>query len=160
MRTPLASAAGMSNRLRSAVLGAALLALLAGMPRPASGQNSFLTGSAGSVGGLLAGTTVTLGLIVANARLERDFIHGPADIISLQGVPIAVGIIGGGVLGASDPARAERVGLYTGAGMALGAGVGSLIGEAMTRDDPSGKWAGGVIGAAAGVVIGVIAGSL
>ena len=150
----------MTTRLRSAVLGAAIVALLAGLPRSAAAQNTFLTGSAGSAGGLVAGTAVTLGLIVANARLERDFIHGPGDIISLQGVPIAVGIIGGGVLGASDPERAERVGLYTGAGMALGAGLGALIGEAMTRDDRSGKWAGGVIGAAAGVLIGVIAGSL
>ena len=150
----------MTRLLRAAILPGIALVTLVADARPAAAQNSFLHGTAGSAGGLVAGTAVTLGLIVANARLERDFIHGPADIISLQGVPIPIGIIAGGVLGASDPARAERVGLYTGAGMALGAGLGSLIGEAMTRDDPSGKWAGGVIGAAAGVVIGVIAGSL
>ena len=150
----------MTNRLRSALVGAVLLALLGGAPRPASAQNTFLTGSAGSVGGLVAGTTVTLGLIVANARLERDFIHGFDDLISLQGLPVPVGIIAGGVLGAHDPERAERVGLLSGAGLVVGSSLGALIGEAMTRDDPSGKWAGGVMGAAAGVVIGAFLGTL
>lgn len=150
----------MTKPLRAAVVGAAIVALLGGVPRPASAQNTFLTGSAGSAGGLIAGTTVTLGLIVANARLERDFIHGFDDLISLQGVPVPVGIIAGGILGAHDPDRAERIGLYTGAGLVLGGGVGALIGELWTKDDPSGKWAGGVMGAAAGVVIGALLGSL
>ena len=150
----------MTQTIRAVALLATALTALAGAVRPAAAQNTFLTGTAGSTGGLVAGTVVTLGLIVANARLERDFVHGPEDILSIQGIPIPVGLIAGGVLGASDPARAERVGIYTGAGMALGAGVGALIGEAMTNADPSGKWAGGVIGAAAGVVLGVLAGSL
>ena len=153
----------MTNRLRSALLGVALLALLAllaGGARPAAAQNTFLTGAAGSAGGLLAGTTVTLGLIVANARLERDFIHGFDDLISLQGLPVPVGIIAGGVLGAADPELAGRVGIYSGAGVLLGSAAGALIGEAMTEDDPSGKWAGGVMGAAAGLLIGVLLGSL
>lgn len=150
----------MTRTLRAAALLAAALSTLGADVRPAAAQGSFTHGAIGSAGGLIAGTTITLGLIVANARMERDFIHGPEDIFSLQGVPIPVGIIAGGVLGAHDPARAERVGLYTGAGMALGAGLGSLIGEAMTKSDPSGKWAGGVIGAAAGVALGILAGSL
>ena len=150
--------------MRTILRGTALLAvaftLLAGSARPAAAQNTFLTGTAGSAAGLLLGTTVTLGLIVANARMERDFVHGADDILSLQGVPIAVGVVAGGVLGASDPDRAAQVGVYSSAGMALGAGLGALIGEAMTDSDPSGKWAGGVMGAAAGVVLGVLIGSL
>ena len=150
----------MTRKLRAAALLVIALMTLVVAARPAAAQNTFVTGSVGSVGGLVAGTTVTLGLIVANARLERDFIHGPEDILGLQGVAIPVGLIAGGVLGASDPARAERVGYFTGAGMVIGSGLGALIGEAMTDADPSGKWAGGMIGAAAGVALGILAGSL
>ncbi len=150
----------MTRTLRAALLVTAALSTLATGVRPLAAQNSFTQGAVGSVGGLIAGTTVSLGLIVANARMERDFIHGPDDIFSLQGVPIPVGLIAGGVLGASDPARAEQVGYYTAAGMVLGSGLGALIGEAMTDDDPSGKWAGSVMGSAAGVLIGILIGSL
>jgi hypothetical protein len=150
----------MTRTLRAAVLLGAALATLATGARPVAAQNSFTQGAIGSVGGLIAGTTVSLGLIVANARMERDFIHGPGDIVSLQGIPIPVGLVAGGVLGASDPARAERIGYFTTAGMALGSGLGAIIGEAMTDDDPSGKWAGGVMGAALGVALGILAGSL
>lgn len=144
----------------AAALLAAAITVMAGTPRPAAAQGTFTQGAIGSAGGLIAGTTVTLGLIVANARMERDFIHGPEDIFSLQGIPIPVGIVAGGVLGASDPVRAERVGYFTAAGMALGSGLGALIGEAMTDSDPSGKWAGSVMGAAAGVALGILVGSL
>ena len=160
MRTRLASGARMTRLLRTTALLAVAIAALAGGAEPVRAQNSFAQGSIGATGGLVAGTVVSLGLIVANARMERDFIHGPEDIMSLQGIPIPVGLVAGGVLGASDPARAERVGYYTAAGWAIGAGVGALIGEAMTDDDPSGKWAGSVMGAAAGVVLGILAGSL
>ena len=150
----------MTRILRATAFLAIAFSTLAADARPAAAQNSFAHGTIGSVGGLIAGTTVTLGLIVANARMERDFIHGPEDMFSLQGVPIPVGLIAGGVLGASDPARAEQVGYYTAAGMALGSGLGAIIGEAMTDDDPSGKWAGGVMGSAAGVLLGILIGSL
>jgi hypothetical protein len=150
----------MTRTLRGAAILALTLVALGADARPAAAQNSVVHGTVGGVGGLIAGTTVSLGLIVANARMERDFIHGPDDIFSLQGVPIPVGLVAGGVLGASDPARAERVGYYTAAGMALGSGWGAIIGEAMTDDDPSGKWAGSVRGSAAGVVIGILLGSL
>ena len=59
-----------------------------------------------------------------------------------------------------DPVRAERIGYFTAGGMALGSSLGALIGELMTDDDPSGKWAGFVMGGAAGVVLGILAGSL
>ena len=150
----------MTRILRATALCAVALMLLAGDARPVRAQGSFAQGSIGATGGLVAGTAVSIGLIVANARMERDFIHGPEDIMSLQGVPIPVGLIAGGVLGASDPVRAERIGYFTAGGMALGSSLGALIGELMTDDDPSGKWAGFVMGGAAGVVLGILAGSL
>ena len=129
-------------------------------PKAAAAQGEVLGGVLGAGGGLVAGTTVSLGLIVFSARTERDFIHGPGDIVGLNGIPALAGVVGGLWLGASDPDRLEAFGAWTGAGLALGAGLGAMIGEAVTRDDPSGKWAGGVIGAAGGVLAGILAASL
>ncbi|HUF12718.1 MAG TPA: hypothetical protein VMN78_06450 [Longimicrobiales bacterium] len=70
------------SRNRGAALFAVAPALSLAAPHPAAAQGPVLGGTLGGVGGLVAGTTVTLGLIVANARMERDFIHGPEDIIS------------------------------------------------------------------------------
>ena len=160
MCTGLASGRRMTRTMRRAALLLAALSMLLGVPRPAAAQISATGAALGATGGLIVGTTVSLGLIVANARMERDFIHGPEDIISLQGVPIPVGLVAGAVLGGVDPERAETVGIYTGVGWALGAGLGAIIGELVTDSDPSGKWAGSMMGAAAGIVIGIVAGSL
>jgi len=146
-------------KVRAALL-AVLLLLLGGSVRPAAAQDAVLGGLLGAGGGVVTGTTVTLGLIVFNARTERDFIESPADLIGLNGIPIVAGLAGGLVLGAAEPDELDEYGIWTGGGMAVGAGLGALIGEAVTRDDPSGKWAGGVIGAAAGALLGVLVASL
>lgn len=159
-RTPFAWGGRMTRSTNQGALVLAFaLALSLAAPRPAEAQGPVLGGTLGGVGGLVAGTTVTLGLIVANARMERDFIHGPGDIISLQGIPIVAGLAGGIWFGAAEPDRLDEASAWTGAGMTIGAGLGALIGEAVTRDDPSGKWAGGVMGAAVGVLAGVIVAS-
>lgn len=138
----------------------ALLCVLLLLPaRPAAAQTP-LAASAGGAGGLVAGTVVSIGLVVFNARTERDFIESPADMIGLNGIPVPLGIAAGIALGLDDADRLRHVGGWAGAGLLVGTGVGALIGEAVTEDDPSGKWAGGVMGAAAGVVLGALIGWL
>jgi len=116
----------------------------------------ILPAAAGTVGGFVAGTIVTTGTVVLEARLGH-YIYGLDDLVSLRPelLPMALGPVVGGVLGAKSPATLGRAG--TGAlvglagGAAIGAGVGTIIGSTSEA-----QWAGGIIGGAAGMLAGAI----
>ncbi len=115
-----------------------------------------LPAAAGTAGGFVAGTIVTLGIVVFKARLGH-YLYGLDDLVSIRPeiFPILIGPVAGGVMGATSPATLRRAG--TGAliglagGAAIGAGVGQIIGTTS-----EGTWAGGIIGGAAGMLAGSI----
>ena len=110
--------------------------------------------TAGAVGGFVAGTLVTTGVVVLEARLGH-FIYGLDELVSLRPevLPIIIGPVTGIVLGATSPETLRRAGrgaLFGAVGGAIiGTGVGHLL-----WDTDEGRWAGGIIGAATGMVAG------
>ena len=113
----------------------------------------FLKGLAGLVGGAIAGLILTLGLVVARAQLDGAYFHDPDELLSWVGAPLVVGPLLGTWIGAAHP-PGSSVMVWSAFGLVVGILGGAIMG-AILRADPSGPWAGMVIGAALGVVGGV-----
>lgn len=110
----------------------------------------------GGTAGLLAGGLVSVGIWTLKAR-HGDYAFSARDALGWESIPIPLGLATGITVGALDSDRLER-GFYGGAaGLVLGAGVGTLIGDGLW-ERPEGPWTGGIIGAAAGVTLGGIVG--
>jgi hypothetical protein len=112
----------------------------------------YLKGLAGLVGGAVVGLILTLGLVVARAQLDGAYFHDPDELISWVGIPLAAGPLVGAWIGAAHP-PGRSVMVWSAFGLVVGILVGAILGSAVT-DDPSGPWAGMVMGAAAGVLAG------
>jgi hypothetical protein len=119
-----------------------------------------LPAAAGLVGGFVAGTMVTTGTVVLEARLGR-YIYGMGDFLSVRPelLPIVVGPVAGVVLGATKPETLKRVGRGAAIGLVGGAVVGAGVGQLLWQSE-DGRWAGGIIGAATGIVAGSIVGAV
>lgn len=115
----------------------------------------------GGVGGLVAGSYVTTGLYVLKSRATGWMMHSPTDLVEprLEGIPLIVGPVAGALIGYRDSDRLARAGLWGVAGMAAGATVGAATGH-WVWGDSGGRWSGGVIGSAAGLLAGVVYGAL
>jgi hypothetical protein len=112
-----------------------------------------LYGLVGLIGGAVGGLILTIGIVVARARLEGAYFHDSDELISWIGLPLVIGPILGAWMGAAHPpgrsiVPGSAIGLTT--GVALGWLLGGMIGE-----DPSGKWAGIAMGGALGLLLGV-----
>jgi hypothetical protein len=110
----------------------------------------------GAVLGLIGGGVITLAIIVARARWWHVYLESVDDLVHWQGVPIAVGALTGLLFGwAGWWAFAGSV-LGSISGLLAGAGVGATVG-ALVSSYPESPWAGGILGAAAGLTLGGVA---
>ena len=134
-----------------------LAALLGGVaPRPAQAQ--VLSGAVGALAGTAAGGYITLSIVVARAQFGH-YLHDYYDLFDWKSVPIIAGAATGTAVGILQPSRLWSGFIFGAGGTALGAGIGFVVGNAVT-DLPEGKWAGAAIGAGAGMAIGTIVGLL
>lgn len=115
--------------------------------------------AAGGIVGIIAGSFVTLGIVVGRARFQSYFLESPNELLGwMTGpVPAAAALAGvAGWLGASV-LRGALLGLFAGA--AAGVALGVLVAQAVSGD-PVDLWAGGIMGGAAGLAAGLLVGSL
>jgi hypothetical protein len=141
--------------LRSAFL---LFALVMGSfagARPVQGQ--ALSMVAGGLGGLVAGGWTTIGTFVARARLG-NFVFDAENVaqVRFETMPVFLFPIAGALLGRT-PERLRTVGAGAGLGFVGGGAIGIAIG-AIVSNTPEAKWAGGIIGSAAGLLLGAAIG--
>jgi len=134
------------------VLGVALAA-----PRAAQAQKAVPV-LVGGMGGLAAGTYVSLGVVAAEARAGR-YLSSPYDAFGFRSVPVLVGVAAGVVLGAVDEDRLYDAMKTSVAAGAVGFGAGWFAGRSIW-EDRGGRWAGAVIGSAAGIVLGGVVGAI
>jgi hypothetical protein len=137
--------------------GAAPLLALVMIVVPAGRASAqVLPAAAGAVGGLVAGVIVTTATVVLEARMGR-YVYGLDELISVRPevLPILIGPVAGAVLGARSPLALGRAGtgalLGIAGGIALGTGAGALI-----WSTSEGRWAGAIIGGAAGMLTGAV----
>ena len=130
------------------------LALLLGTATPIQAQGVLPT-LLGGAGGLAAGGFVSAGLEAARSDGEdyRFWEQGPT---GWAVAPIAVGTVGGALLGSTNVDRLERAALGAFLGGAVGAGVGWAAGPRMRPAYQS--WAGPLIGGAIGMAFGSLVG--
>lgn len=139
-------------------LGLALLFTGAVSAPGAAGQT--VPAIVGTAGGFVAGTYVTTAVYVTKARFGR-FLFSLDDALTFtpELLPMVAAPVAGGWLGAESKVALGRavgwgaVGFFGGA--ALGVGAGHLF-----WGDVEGRWAGAIIGSAAGMLTGLILGAL
>lgn len=147
-------------RRAAAATATSLALLLAGAASPGRAAGQTVPAILGTVGGFVAGTYTTTAVYVTKARFGR-FLFSVDDALTLtpEILPMVAGPVAGGWLGAESKVALGRamgwgaVGFLGGA--ALGVGVGHLIWR-----DQEGRWAGAIIGSAAGMLTGAVLGAL
>lgn len=144
--------------LRRGLIGLATIAALAlGNPERADAQ--AVPASYGLLAGAAGGVLVTTGVFVAKAR-GGSFLYSLEDALAPRWelIPAVAMPIGGFAMGLDDGQRLARSIAWGGGGFAIGAlvgyGVGDLFGETSQA-----RWAGAVIGSAAGLLSGSIVGA-
>lgn len=149
----------MFDTLRPLGLLMALCISVTALPRDASAQ--LLPATLGFTGGLIGGAYVTTGAYVFKSRATGWVLHSPADLLSprLEALPVVIGPVAGAILGYRDRRRLAAAMTWGGVGLVSGAFVGAGFGQ-LIWNDSEGRWAGGTIGSAAGLAIGVIVGAL
>lgn len=130
------------------------LAITSVRPQPVIAQvTKAAMGTAVGVGG---GALITMSLVVARAKFQGEYLESVEDLIHWQSAPMlitpGVGMFFG--LGGRKPLEASVLGSVSGmlVGTAVGAGIGWLVSAS-----PEAPWAGGVMGAGAGMTIGGLA---
>lgn len=113
----------------------------------------------GLLAGAAGGVLVTTGVFVAKAR-GGSFLYSLDDALAPRWelIPAVAMPIGGFAMGLDDGQRLARSIAWGGAGFAAGALVGYGIGD-LLGDTSQARWAGAVIGSAAGVLGGSILGA-
>lgn len=124
-----------------------------------SAAGTALRVAAGGVLGAVAGTGVTLGIVVGRARFQEHFIESTQDLLSWKSVPIPAGLVAGGAAGAAGGTMLASVAAGIVTGGAVGAVAGAGVGATLSAE-PEDRWAGGVVGAALGVFAGLLVGLL
>jgi hypothetical protein len=123
-------------------------------PRPVQAQAGAAL--AGGALGAIGGATLTVGIVVAEAKADQ---YSKPLSLGWRFLPIPLGVAAGSLLGATNEDRLwtsvvhGTVGFAAGA--ALGAGVGTLLGS-----DPESAWAGALIGGASGMLVAAIVGAV
>ena len=143
--------------IRSRIAAVAVVLLAASTP--ASAQ--LLPGIVGGVGGLVAGAYVSTGAYVFKSRATGWVMHSVEHLIEpgLPTLPLLAGPVAGVLMGAKSTPALGRAGLWGSVGLASGGLVGAAVGH-LVWGDREGRWAGAVIGSAAGLLGGAVAGAL
>lgn len=137
-----------------------LIIALTLMPVDAPAQIKRSTRAAiGTGAGVVGGVGVTMAIVVARARFQREYLDSADDLVHWQSIPTiaapAVGLVFG--IAGEDALRGSIRGSLT--GLAAGAGTGALLGWVLS-DEQEWPWAGGVIGAGLGLTVGGLVGGL
>jgi hypothetical protein len=137
-----------------------LVLTAAGLVQPRTAASQAVPAAYGALGGAAAGVLVTTGIFVAKAR-AGSYIYSLDDALAPRWelVPTLAMPVGGVMIGLDDEQRLARSIAWGGAGFAVGGLVGYGIGD-LFSDTDQGKWAGAIIGGAAGVLVGSIYGVL
>lgn len=129
-----------------------LALLLAMIPAGAAAAQAGRAAIGGAVG-VAGGAVITLSIIVARARFQGEYLETAEELIHWQSAPMlitpGVGVMFG--LAGSKTLKESVIGSTT--GMLIGTAVGAGIGW-VASDLAEGPWAGGVIGAGAGMTVG------
>lgn len=146
------------HRCRHTALAMALVLLGAALTtRPARAQD-VPAAMLGAATGMVGGAYVSLGLVVARARMGH-YLQDPRDVFGWNALPIVLGTATGATLGFVDPERLRHTILGGAAGAVVGGGLGTLIGH-FIWERPAGRWAGFAIGTGTGLAAGALAGML
>lgn len=127
------------------------LVLIPGSRKSAAAQAA--RAAIGGAVGVAGGAMITMSVVVARARWQGEYLESIDDLIHWQSAPMiltpAVGVMFG--LAGKEPLIASVIGSTSGlvVGSAVGAGLGWLL--STSAESP---WAGGVIGAGAGMTLG------
>ena len=148
---------GTNRRLRHLAVAAVTLTLVLGHPSRADAQ--AVPAAYGLLAGATGGVLVTTGIFVAKAR-AGSYLYSLDDALAPRWELIpAVGMpIGAVAMGLDDGQRLARSIAWGGAGFAAGGLVGYLVGD-LFGETSQARWAGAVIGSAAGVLGGSIWGA-
>lgn len=136
------------------LLAASAVAITLALPARADAQ--VLSGAVGAVGGIGAGGYVTLAVVVARAQYGH-YLHDANDLLGWNSVPVLLGAATGTAVGVWDADRMVTGFIYGAGGALIGGSIGYLLGP-MIWKRPEGKWAGGAIGAGAGMAAGYFLG--
>jgi hypothetical protein len=136
------------------LLAASVLA--ASLALPGRSEAQVLSGAVGAVGGIGAGGYVTLAVVVARAQYGH-YLHDVNDLLGWNSVPVLLGAGVGTAVGVWDSDRMVTGYIYGTGGMLIGGSIGYLLGPLIWKR-PEGKWAGGAIGAGAGMAAGYFLG--
>ena len=136
------------------LLAASAVAFTLALPARADAQ--VLSGAVGAVGGIGAGGYVTLAVVVARAQYGH-YLHDANDLLGWNSVPVLLGAATGTAVGVWDADRMVTGFIYGAGGALVGGSIGYLLGPAIWKR-PEGKWAGGAIGAGAGMAAGYFLG--
>lgn len=131
-----------------------LIIALALLPVEAPAQVKTSTRVAiGGGAGVVGGVGVTMAIVVARARFQREYLDSAEDLVHWQSIPTiaapAVGMVFG--LAGEDALRGSIRGSLS--GIAVGATTGALLGWVLS-DEQEWPWAAGVIGAGLGLTVG------
>lgn len=135
-----------------------LLALATALPASVGAQNRLVPAAIGGVVGTGAGGYVALSIVALRAR-RGQYLFNLADAFGWESAAVLAGGGTGVALGIWDPNRLRNTIVATAALGLVGTGVGALVGRELWPP-PEGKWAGGVIGGGAGVLLGAAIGVL
>ena len=110
-----------------------------------------------TIGGAVTGFIVTLALVVAQAR-TGSYIFGLDDLLAFRWdvLPVPIGAILGYRLGRKRPHSVAWATACGAGALLLGVVTGALLGG-LAWEGEVGRWAGGVIGGAIGLVVGCVA---
>ncbi len=146
-------------RLRHAAVCLLLLSLPLVQPPKAAAQSTVASGVLGAGGGFVVGTYSMLAIYVTKARFGH-FLFSFDEVLQIRPeiLPLVAGPIAGAWVGVeSSTALGRSVGWgslgFLGGG-AIGVGAGHLI-----WGTSEGRWAGGIIGSAIGLLGGVVLGA-
>ena len=140
------------------LLTASVLALTVAGAAPRVADAQLVSGAVGAIGGIGAGGYVTLAVVVARAQYGH-YLHDVDDLLGWQSVPVLLGAATGTAVGVWDEDRMVTGFIYGAAGTLIGGSIGYLVGPLIWKR-PEGKWAGGAIGAGAGMAAGYFLGVL
>lgn len=157
-RFPFSIARAPARLRHVAAVGALLLSLPFAHPPKVAAQSTVASAALGAGGGFVVGTYSMMAIYVTKARFGH-FLFSLDEVLAIRPeiLPVVAGPIAGAWVGAeSSTALGRAVGwgsLGFVGGAAIGAGAGHLI-----WGTPEGRWAGGIIGSAIGLLSGVVLG--
>lgn len=127
-------------------------------PRPLAGQKQLIPALAGGVAGFAAGGYVAIGIVTLQARRGR-YLYSSEDALGWHATPILVGPSVGFLIGLFDQERLRRTVIGGAVGGFASTGIGMIVGQYIWAP-PEGRWAGAVIGSAAGLLAGSLIGAI